>query len=193
MHFESILKNVSKHISLDAKEEALFESLLIRKALGKKESLLTADQTCHSIYYVNTGVLRAFYRDKDANESIVMFAINDWWITDMYSFVNGKPAMLNIKALEPSDVFELPKADLDRLYLEVPKFERFFRIIFQNAYIREQLRIIQNLAMPAEERYENFMKKYPSFAQRIPLKQIAAYLGITPEFLSVLRKKAAGR
>jgi CRP-like cAMP-binding protein len=120
-----------------------------------------------------------------------MFAINDWWITDMYSFASGQPAMLNIDAIEDSTVFELLKTDLDELYIKAPKFARFFRIIMQNAYIREQLRIIQNLSMPAEERYQSFLKKYPQFTERVPLKQIASYLGITPEFLSVLRKKAA--
>jgi CRP-like cAMP-binding protein len=109
----------------------------------------------------------------------------------MYSFANEKAAMLNIDALEESIVFELSKKDLDQLYDQVPKFERFFRIVMQNAYVREQLRVVQNLSMTAEERYDAFLKKYPQFAARIPLKQIASYLGMTPEFLSVVRKKKA--
>jgi CRP-like cAMP-binding protein len=191
MDHASILSNIEKHITLERKEIDLFTSLLIRKDLRKKELVLQEGHSCKVINYVHSGVLRAFYRDADSNESIIMFAIHDWWITDMYSFISANPAMLNIDTLEDSVVFQLQKHDLEQLYIQAPKFERFFRIIMQNAYIREQLRVIQNLSMSAEERYNTFLKKYPQFAQRVPLKQIASYLGMTPEFLSVLRKKAS--
>jgi CRP/FNR family transcriptional regulator, anaerobic regulatory protein len=189
--YTTILENVGKHITLEPDEVQFFTSLLSEKTLQRKEYVLKEGEMCSVINYVNTGALRAYYRDRDDNESIIMFAINDWWVTDMYSFASEKPAMLNIDALEASTIFQLQRQDLETLYQKVPKFERFFRIIMQNAYIREQLRIIQNLSLSAEERHENFQKKYPQFAQRVPLKQIASYLGITPEFLSVLRKKAA--
>jgi CRP-like cAMP-binding protein len=185
----SIIDNIKKHITLGDKEECHFLSLLVKKEVKKKEMILQEGEPCEVISYVSQGVLRAYYRDRDLNESIIMFAIHDWWVTDMYSFSSGKPAMLNIDALETSTIFQLKKNDLDNLFVEIPAFEKFFRIMMQNAYVREQLRIIQNLSMPAEERYLNFLEKYPQFASRVPLKQIASYLGITPEFLSVLRKK----
>jgi CRP-like cAMP-binding protein len=184
-----ILNNIKKHINLSEKEEQHFLSLLTRKEVKKKEVIQHEGEPCEVINYVCDGVLRAYYRDKDLNESIIMFAVRDWWVTDMYSFSSEKPAMLNIDALEPSTIFQLQKNDLDNLFTDIPAFEKFFRIMMQNAYVREQLRIIQNLSMPAEERYMNFLEKYPQFASRVPLKQIASYLGITPEFLSVLRKK----
>jgi CRP-like cAMP-binding protein len=191
MDYSTVLQNVGKHIVINEEEVGYFTTLLSVKEFRKKEFVLKEGQLCPFIYYVHEGTLRAYFRDRDGNESIVMFAINDWWITDMYSFATNNPAMLNIDALENSTVFQLQKEDLEELYKKVPRFERFFRIIMQNAYIREQLRIIQNLSMPAEERYNTFLKKYPQFARRVPLKQIASYLGITPEFLSVLRRKAA--
>ena len=117
-----------------------------------------------------------------------MFAISDWWITDMYCFVMEQPAMQSIVAIEDSQVWQLQKDDLDRLYVTVPKFERFFRIIMQNAYIREQLRVLQSLSLSAEERYDIFLNKYPQLIPHLTQKQIASYLGITPEFLSSLRK-----
>jgi CRP-like cAMP-binding protein len=191
MDHESILQNIGKHILLDKAEENYFVSLLTEYNIERKSSILQEGQLCGTINYVQRGALRAFYRDDDDNESIIMFAIQDWWITDIYSFANEKPAMLHIDALEDSVVLQLQKQQLEQLYIRVPKFEKFFRIMMQNAYIREQLRIIQNLSMPAAERYDNFLKKYPQFVNRVPLKQIASYLGITPEFLSVLRKKAS--
>ena len=118
-----------------------------------------------------------------------MFAVSDWWITDMYAFVNEQPALLNIQAIAKSELLLLSKKSLDELYIKMPKFERFFRIIMQNAYIREQLRSIQNLSLSAEERYASFLAKYPQVVPHITQKQLASYLGITPEFLSVIRGK----
>jgi CRP-like cAMP-binding protein len=190
MDYTSILKNISKHISLDDAETTLFTSGLKSKTLHKKEVVLRAGEVCSHINYVQDGVLRAYYADAQGNENIIMFAIHDWWITDMYSFATQRPAVFHIDALEESSVIQLDKKDLDDVYMAVPKFERFFRIMIQNAYIREQLRIVENLSLSASQRYENFVNKYPKFVEQIPLKQIASYLGITPEFLSVIRKKS---
>ena len=189
MDHSLILRNVAKHISLDEREQNLFTSLLAHQSVRKKESILKEGEVCNCINYIHKGVFRAFYRDKEGRESDVMFGIDDWWITDMFSFATGSPAMLHIEAIEDCEVFCLKKKNLDQLFKEVPKFERFFRIIMQNSYIREQLRTMQNLSMTARERYENFLKKYPQHAQRIPQKYIASYLGMTPEFLSSIRKK----
>ncbi|MDR6458424.1 CRP-like cAMP-binding protein [Chryseobacterium vietnamense] len=184
-----ILKNISRHISLTNQEKSYFLSLLKEKKVAKKELILQQQQACKEINFVQTGILRAFHMDATGKESTIMFAVSDWWITDMYCFINQKPAMLNIEALEDSSVLQLQKHHLDDLYHKVPKFERFFRIMMQNAYIREQLRTIENLSLPAEERYYNFLQKYPEAVKRIRQKQIASYLGITPEFLSLIKSK----
>jgi CRP-like cAMP-binding protein len=187
--YSNILKNISKHIALNKSERDQFTNLLTFQEIAKKKILLKEGDSCPVINYVNTGALRAYYLDKEDNESVIMFALNDWWVTDMHAFVMEQPALLTIEALEDSTLFQLKKKDLDQLYVKIPKFERFFRILMQNSYVREQLRVVQNLSLTAEERYERFLKKYPHVVQRVPLKHIASYLGITPEFLSVIRKK----
>jgi CRP-like cAMP-binding protein len=189
MGFELILTNVARHIQLESEEVAYFTSLLKTESIPRKGMLLKAGELCKNISFVCEGTVRAYYVDQEGKEATIMFGVTDWWITDMHWFVHQLPAMLTLEAVEKSVVMHLPKSSLDELYREVPKFERFFRIIFQNAYIREQLRTIQNLSLSAEERYANFMKKYPQVAKQVTQKQIASYLGITPEFLSVLRKK----
>ena len=118
-----------------------------------------------------------------------MFAVADWWVTDMYCFLNNKPAMMYIETIEDSCIFQLSKENFDKLFSAVPKFERFFRILMQNAYTREQLRVIESLSLTSEERYDRFLLKYPQIVQQVTQKQIASYLGITPEFLSTIRKK----
>lgn len=193
MSHDLILANIAKHIILSKQEAAFFVSLLNEKQFNRKQFILKEGQLCNHINFVCTGTLRAYHVDKDGKESTIMFAIADWWITDMYCFINRLPAMLNIVALETSTILQLQKADLDSLYKEIPKFERFFRIIFQNAYIREQLRVIQNLSLSAEERYDNFLSKYPQIVKQVTLKQIASYLGITPEFLSAIRANKSRR
>jgi len=187
MTTDLILKNIAKHISLTEDEAAYFTSLLRPQQVAKKDFILKEGELCKYISFVNSGTLRAYYAVKEDKESTVMFALPDWWITDMYCFVNQQPAMLTIEAVEDSHIFQLQKIDLDTLYVSIPQFERFFRIIMQNAYIREQLRVIQSLSLSAEERYHNFLEKYPQVAKQVTQKQIASYLGITPEFLSAIR------
>ncbi|MFN1216130.1 Crp/Fnr family transcriptional regulator [Chryseobacterium kwangjuense] len=182
-----ILKNISRHIALSKDETSYFLSLLKEKTIQKKELILKQQNLCREINFVQSGILRAFYLDPSGKESTIMFAVPDWWITDMFCFINEKPAMLTIEALEESTVLQLQKKSLDELFCKVPKFEKFFRIMMQNAYIREQLRIIENLSLTAEERYDAFLRKYPLAAERVTQKQIASYLGITPEFLSSIK------
>lgn len=182
-----VLKNIAKHISLDENETAYFLSILKERKYPKKTIILKEGDICKTINFVQSGTLRAFYRDQQGKESTVMFAVSDWWITDMACFINQQPAILNIETIEESYMLHLQKDDLDDLYLKIPKFERFFRIIMQNAYIREQLRVIQNLSLTAEQRYYIFLEKYPQVVKQVTQKQIASYLGITPEFLSMIK------
>jgi CRP-like cAMP-binding protein len=193
MAFGSILGNIGKHVSLEADEVAFFTSLLQYKEIRKKELLLKEGQFCKTINYVESGALRAFHVGAEGKDSTIMFAIADWWITDMYCFVTEQPAMQYIVAIDDSCVWQLAKADLERLYERVPKFERFFRIIMQNSYVREQLRVLQNLSLSAEERYDIFLSKYPQLVPVVSQKQIASYLGVTPEFLSTVRRNKAGK
>jgi CRP-like cAMP-binding protein len=186
--FKNILSNIARHIPLDESEKHFFVALLKRELLAKKSSIQNAGRLCDRITFVCSGTLRAYHLDQDDKEATIMFAVADWWITDIYAFTNHLPAMLTIEALEESEVLHLHKKDFEFLLKEVPKFERFFRIIFQNAYVREQLRTIQNLSLVAEERYHLFLQKYPQVVKQVTQKQIASYLGITPEFLSAIRK-----
>jgi CRP-like cAMP-binding protein len=190
---ELVLQNVGKHISLDRAEADHFLSLLHETEVPKKTLILKEGQLCRTIHFVVAGALRAYHINKEGKETTIMFALPDWWITDMFCFINQQPAMLYVEAIVPSRIFQLKKDDLDGLYLRIPKFERFFRILMQNAYIREQLRMIENLSLPAEERYLSFLEKYPQIAQQITQKQIASYLGVTPEFLSSIRAGRAKR
>lgn len=189
MNDSMILKNIQKHISLDIEEKEYFLSLTTIKDYSKKELILRQGQICKKIYFVDTGSLRAFNINEDGKQSTIMFAIQDWWITDMNSYINQKPALLSIETIANSRLIELEFNNLEKLYKEIPKFERLFRILFQNAYIREQLRVLNNISLTTEHRYRRFVKQYPILIQQITQKQIASYLGVTPEFLSSIKNK----
>jgi CRP-like cAMP-binding protein len=193
MNTDLILQNVSKHITLDEAEKEFFLSILLEKKIKRKEFVLKPGEICRMENFVTSGCLRIYSVDDNGAEHIGMFAIEDWWVSDMYSFLTQTPATYFIDAVEDSTVLQISKENLDRLFDRVPKFDRFFRILLQNAFIAQQRRINQNLSFTAEDRYLNFIKAYPQLEKRIPQKQISAYLGITPEFLSMLRRKLAGR
>lgn len=189
MSFENIIAHVQKRVTLTQNDITLFTSMLKMRVVSKGGKILAEGQPCQCISYVESGLLRSFCIDRKGNDRTVMFATDDWWITDMHGFVLDKPAIVSIEALDDSRIWELHKNNLDRLYLEVPAFEKFFRIMMQHAYIREQLRVTRGLTEDATRRYRDFIERYPQFVERIPLKMIASYLGVTPQFLSVLRKK----
>lgn len=180
MDTELLLKNISKHIQLDKSETDYFLSLLQSKKIKRKEFLLKQGYICKTDNFIVKGCLRVYSIDDNGFEHIVMFGIEDWWVSDLLSFLTETKSNYFIDALEDTELIQISKSNLEKLYKEVPKFERFFRLIIQNAYVAEQKRINQNLSLNAEQRYLNFIKKYPAFVQRIPQKQLAAYLGITP-------------
>ena len=187
--YDLILQNISRHIQLTTKEVEFFTSLLKPRTLRKRQYLLQAGDVSLYETFVIKGLLRAYTVDKTAQEHVVLFASEGWWISDMYSFLTNTPATQHIDALEDSEVLCIEKGDLERLYNDVPKFERFFRIILQNAFVANQQRIIASISQSAEELYVNFVKRYPTLEQRIPQVQIASYLGITPETLSRIRRQ----
>jgi CRP-like cAMP-binding protein len=193
MNTERIIANISKHIKLDEEETGFFLSLLKTRKLKKKELLLRAGDICRYESFVTQGCLRNYYIDENGVEHIVMFAIEGWWISDLYSLLTQQPARFSIEALEETEVLQISKDDLEQLYIKVPKFDRLYRILFQNAFIAQENRITQNLALTAEQRYLQFLQKYPALEQRVPQKQIAAFLGMTPEFLSMIRRKLSGK
>ena len=188
-----ILQNVAKHISLTQAEEKIFTSMLESKSIKRKETHHRVGDICRHTTFIVDGALKGYTVDKDVGEHVINFALRDWWIADMYSLITQKPGVLIIEAITDSEVLMLPYEKQEMLYQQVPKFERFFRILVQNALVANQQRIINNLSLTAEERYQHFTVKYPFILDCAPLHSIASYLGMTPEFLSKIRRRMAGK
>ena len=188
-----LLDNLAKHIQLTPEEEVLFLSKTKTDYYKAKTILLNAGEVCKNSYFVNSGVLRSFTINDNIVEHVLSFACQGWWIGDMYSLLSQKPGNLFIQVLEDAEVVVLSKENQEILYQEIPKLERFFRILAENSLVAHQERLMDNLSLSAEERFEKLCKKYPDLIQKVPQKQLASYIGVTPEFFSKMKSKMLRR
>lgn len=184
-----LLSNIARHIPLTTAETDFFISLLTPKSLKAGDFLLREGEICRYQSFITSGALKTYYTDDEGNEHIIDFLVEEWWADDLYSFLTSTTAACNIKALENTELLQISKKNLELLYGKVPKFERFFRILFQNAYISQKNQINSMLSGTAEERYALLLKKKPYAVKRFSQKDIASYLGITPQFFSAMKKK----
>lgn len=186
-------EHIRKYIEIsDEKLEKYCSAFLLRK-INKKEFLLKEGDVCAHEGFVLKGCFKVFRTNENADEQILHFGIEDWWLSDMDSFINQIPSQLNIQAIEDSEILLISKEDKERLYLELPEVERLMRLKFQMSIIALQRRIIDNLNKPSDERYQDFLRDYPRIAHRLTNIQIAAYLGVTPEFISRIRRKIVSK
>lgn len=189
MDIKPFLDYIKQYVELTPDEEAqLLSKIKIKKYL-KGQFIVQNGDVCKYENFVLSGCLKTFYIDNEGQEHVVMFAIENWWTTDLGSFITQTPADLNVQCLENSELIQIHYNDLQELYLGVPKLERFFRIIIQKAFVAAQKRIINSFTLPATDRYIQFREQYPKMEQRVPQYMIASYLGITKEFLSKIRSQ----
>jgi CRP-like cAMP-binding protein len=187
--YDVFFKKLAEKISLTDEEVALFKTYLTPKKLRKKQYLLQEGDVCKASAFVEKGALRSYTVDEKGSEHIMQFALEGWWISDMYSMLTGEPATQNIDAIEDSELVLISKQAQEELMIRIPKFEHFMRLLLQNAYIAAQRRFNQMSSLTTEERYTRLVNTYPDIVQRIPQHMIASYLGLTPETLSRARKQ----
>lgn len=189
MNYPGILSNVKRHVALTPEEEQFFLSILIPVHLKQGAFAEKAGDITNNFIHVVSGCLMTCFTDQEGNDQVIQFSTSGWWTGDLHSLTHQVPSIYSSRALADSEILMLPKVRMEELLDRYPKFERFFRIIFQNSLVTHQTRIMEAFTLPAEQRYANFQKRYPQLEQYVPLKYIASYLGITPEFLSKIRRK----
>jgi CRP-like cAMP-binding protein len=188
---DKLIVHFRKSITLTDNEAKIVGGCFTIAELKKKETLLYAGDLSSHMRFISDGCLRSYYMDEDAKEHIIQFGIEDWWINDLYSYLTNTPSKQFVQAIENSVVLQIHKDKLNELYNSVPAVERFFRFKFERAYVSLQERTINAMSKTAEERYLHFRTKHRNIEQRVPQYMVASYLGITPEFLSKLRKKTS--
>ncbi len=184
-----ILQNIAKHVDLTPEEQELFLSKTEAHIYKSKTILLHAGEVSKHTYFVNSGIVRSFNINDNIIEHVLHFACEGWWIGDMYSYISEKPSTLFIEVLEDAEVLSISKENHQELYQQIPKLERFFRILAENSLVAHQERLMDNLSLSAEERFEKMCKKYPSLIQKVAQKHLASYIGVTPEFFSKMKSK----
>jgi CRP-like cAMP-binding protein len=189
MSAESLIAYFEKLLPLTQEEQKAVMEIFRERNVKRRHFLLHEGEICKYNTFVVEGCFRMYMVDRKGKEHNVQFAVENWWIGDIASFHSEEPSMLYIEALENSVVLQVKKADQLKLFVDFPKFNRLYRVFTENALASSQRRILQNISSTAEERYLDFLKQYPHFFNRISNVQIASYLGVTPEFLSTIRKK----
>ena len=167
MHTTSFLNYINKYIDLTSDEEALLLSKIVRRKYLKDQYIVQQGDICKTECFILSGCTKTFYVDDEGQEHIVMFAIEDWWTSDMGSFITQTPADYNIQCIENTELFQISYDIIEELYIEIPKLERFFRKIIERSLVASQKRIVSNFSLTAKERYLLFKETYPKIEQRV--------------------------
>lgn len=191
MSVDNLITYFHNYIPLNSREKEDLRSRVIEKKIKRRQFILQEHDVCRHYTFVVSGCTKMYSVDNNGAEHNIQFASENEWIMDIGSFHSERESRLNIEAIEPSVILQIDKPTLIHLYQNHPKFCRIFRVIIENKFIELQNRLLQNISSNAEERYLAFLEQYPHLSNRLPNTQVASYLGITPEFLSVVRKSIA--
>lgn len=186
---KNLIQHILQFVDLSGDEIEIINKFVEIRPFGKKEIIHQEGKVCKNLYYVEKGCLRMYFINNKGIEQITQFAIEGWWISDYQSYLNSTPSEYSIRAIEESRVAMIDHENYDRLLIEVPKLEKYFRVILQKAAASAQVRSKLLYEMSKEEFYLHFSTSFPEFMRRVPQYMIASYLGLTPEYLSELRKK----
>lgn len=185
--YSSILKNIRRYVDFPEDDEKQLTSIIKTTRVKKRQFIDQPGFVSAYRNYVVSGALRSFLVDAEGKEHTVQIAIEDWFVSDFYSYITQTPATLFVEALEDSVLFQLKYEDIEGLCSKNHKISEYFRITTESAFAFSRRRTLSNLSKTAEERYLEFIERYPGISQRVPQKIIASYLGISPEFLSKIR------
>ncbi len=185
----TILEHLRKTIPITQLEFQKFLSYGVLRVIKRNSYVLEQGKEVSGIYFIKSGCLVTYFEDKNKFNHVVQFGMDNWWASDIQSAAYNSPSNYTIKALSDTAILHFSYNSLENLISESSSFMNYFRYLFQNALITHQRRIIDNISLPAEQRYESFLKIYPKSELVIPQKYVASYLGITPEFLSKIKAR----
>ena len=186
-----LFQNFNRYTSITELDYNLIETALLTRYVKKKRTILNQGDISQYLIFVINGSLRSFTVDHDGDEHVLQFAFEGHWVSDLSSFITQTPGVMVIEAIEDCEVVLLPHHELNSLLDKIPALEKYFRQLYQQAYVGLQKRVNLRASASAKERYEELIAQHPNIAKRIPLQFIASYLGITAESLSRVRSKKA--
>lgn len=187
--FDTLFAHIQDKVKLSNQDKELIPAFFKHKKLRKRQYLLQEGDICKQLSFVSTGAVKSYTTDKKGNEHISLIGWEGWWISDFESFICRNEAILNIDAIEDTELLLLSREDYEVMLSKVPVMERYFRILYQNSLVTKDRRLISSNTNTAEEKYCQLIETYPFISQRIPQNLIASYLGLTPETVSRIKKK----
>jgi len=188
---KTLIDNIAgKGVLLNTTEIRFLQSVFRYRKFRKNQYVLQQGDMSRYETYMISGLTRTYEVDDNGQEHVISFNPEDHWIGDLSSFYTGTPTYFNIDCLEETEVFQITHPDLEKLFIEVPKMNSFYRILYRNSIIAYNKRVGSALSKTALERYYEFQVRFPLIEQRVPNHQIASFLGITPQSLSRIRKQA---
>ena len=189
MNVTPILNYINKIVVLTKEEEDILISKIIYRKYLKGQYIIQQGDVCKHSSFIISGCTKTFFMDDKGQEHIIMFSVEDWWTSDIGSFITQSPADYNVQCIEHTEVIQFPYHNQEEMFEEIPKLERLFRKMLERAFVSSQKRIVRGFSLTAKEQYLYFKQLYPSIEQRVPQYMIASYLGITKEFLSKIKSE----
>lgn len=186
-------------IYLDHIKDICFE--LTKEELNQFSIGLTVIQLVKNDFYINAGqiqkegcflikgLIRAFHTDNFGNEKNVYFIPENEYSFHYASFMDNKPSPLSFQCLEPCIIVSFSRDHLSRAYEQIPKFEKYGRLIVEEKLKIQQQRLESLLFRNAEQRYIDFINQYPQLFNRLSISQLCSYLGVERQTLTRIRKK----
>ncbi|QKZ14133.1 Crp/Fnr family transcriptional regulator [Spirosoma sp. KUDC1026] len=191
--FDVLFAHIQEKVALTEQDREGIQSVFMARKLRKRQYLLQQGAICTHLSFVTKGLLRAYNVDEKGHEHINLFGWEGWWISDLNSFLFQEEALLNIDAIEETQLLMISLADYNALMVRVPVMERYFRLLYQNSLATKDRRLISSITHTAEEKYLQMAHRHPQIIQRVPQHLIASYLGLAPETISRIRKSLALR
>ncbi|MBO9729506.1 MAG: Crp/Fnr family transcriptional regulator [Chitinophaga sp.] len=188
MH-DKLIKYIKKYVPVTPADITLIEESFTYRKLEKGELLLRNEEVCRHQNFVLTGFIKTYNLNVMGKEHCILLVPAERWASDLNSYFNQVPSTVIIKAVVNTEVLQLNKATFDTLLDQSPSIERFFRKMYQDALCAHHKKITDTLMLSARDRYINFIRSHPDITQFVSLKDIASYLGMTPEYLSNLRRQ----
>ena len=187
--YDALFAYFERGFALSADDITLIRAVFLQKKLKKGEFLQREGEKARYGAFVVKGLLRSYVIDNKGKEHIIQFAPENWWISDKSGMTEGLASFF-IDAIEDAEVLLIDVAGHRLLMEKIPGYAALFSVGMQKRGAVKDIRIIHSLTATAEERYNDFLKTHPTIALRLPQHMLASYLGITPETLSRIRRRA---
>ncbi len=189
--FNLLLDNVKRYVTLSEEEEEELKTIMQVNRIRRRQYIVQPGFVCLHRNFVVKGSFRSFFIDKEGKDHTLQIAVEDWFISDFHSYITQTPATMFVEALEDSVIIQMTYNDIEGLCSKMHSLSEYFRISTERAFAFSRKRVQANLSMSAEERYLEFLDRYPGIVQRVPQYVVASYLGMSAEFLSKIRANLA--